>query len=350
MWIGSARRYRASREYCGRLGVDAPEEVDSVYFGGGTPSLLEPGMVAQVFGALAGEFRIGNGAEITVECAPGQFGEETLEAFQAAGMNRVSMGVQSFVDRESAAVGRLHTGNECRAEIRRLSGAGVKRLGVDLICGLPHQTVYTWTRNVQETISSGVEHVSVYMLEVDEDSRLGREAMAGGGRYGAAALPDEDRVADWYGMGCEWLGAAGVEQYEISNFARGGGESRHNRRYWTRESYLGFGLDAHSMMRRGAGGVRWANSGEMSEYVGAGIGERGFRRAVDVVDAEAGLEEAMFLGLRLVEGVDLGVLREEFGAGVDGIVSGLAESVEAGLVERDGGSGLADGGREDGFE
>ena len=266
---------RGAREYCGRMGVDAPEEVDSVYFGGGTPSLLEPGMVAQVFGALAGEFRIGNGAEITVECAPGQFGEATLEAFQAAGMNRVSLGVQSFVDRESASVGRLHTGEDCRGEIRRLSGAGVRRLGVDLICGLPHQTWDSWRRSVEETVETGVEHVSVYMLEVDEDSRLGRESLAGGTRYGAGALPDEDAVADWYAAGCEWLGAASVRQYEISNFARGGGESRHNRRYWTRGTYLGFGLDAHSMVRRGAGGVRWANAGEMGEYTGAGIGSEG---------------------------------------------------------------------------
>ena len=190
---------------------------------------------------------------------------------------------------------------------------------------------------MEEAIATGVEHVSVYMLEVDEDSRLGREAIAGGLRYGAGALPNEDAVADWYAAGCEWLGAAGVKQYEISNFARGGGESRHNRRYWTRGTYLGFGLDAHSMVRCGAGGVRWANPGEMAEYVGLGLGERGFRREVDRVTEEMGLEEALFLGLRLVEGVDLGALRLEFGAAVDGIAAGLEESVEAGLVKRDGG-------------
>ena len=325
-----------AREYCSRVGVEMPEDVDSIYFGGGTPSLLEPEMVARVFGALAGEFRILNGAEVTVEGAPLQFGNATLEAFQAAGMNRVSLGVQSFVDRESAAVGRLHTGEDCRAEIRRLSSAGVRRLGVDLICGLPHQTEASWRRSVEEAIETGVEHVSVYMLEVDEDSRLGREAIAGGTRYGVGELPDEDAVADWYGAGCEWLTAAGVRQYEISNFARGGGESRHNRRYWTRGTYLGFGLDAHSMVRRGPGGVRWGNAGEMAEYMGPGIGERGMRRTVNRVDAAAGLEEAMFLGLRLVEGVDLRELRREFGGAVDAIAAGLTESVEAGLVEREG--------------
>ncbi len=327
---------RGARGYAERLGVGVPGEVDSVYLGGGTPSLLEPEMVRQVFGAVRGEFRVGAGAEVTVECAPGQMGDATLEAFLGVGMTRVSMGVQSFVDRESAAVGRLHTGRECWEEIGRLGSAEVKRLGVDLICGLPHQTGESWERSVREAIATGVEHVSVYMLEVDEDSRLGREALTGGAKYGAGALPDEDAVADWYLAGCEWLADAGIEQYEISNFARVGGESRHNRRYWTREPYLGFGLDAHSMLRRGRGGVRWANSGEMGEYVGL-MGERGFERTVDQVGDAEGLEEALFLGLRLVEGVDVDGLRAEFGELVNGVEAGLGEVVEAGFVERVGG-------------
>ncbi len=327
---------RGARVDCARLGVEAPERVDSVYFGGGTPSLLEPGMVAQVFGALRGEFAVEGGAEVTVEGAPGQFGDATLEVFLAAGMNRVSLGVQSFVDRESAAVGRLHTGEGCRGEIRRLGAAGVERLGVDLICGLPHQTEASWRYSVEETLATGVEHVSVYMLEVDEDSRLGRESLAGGTRYGAGELPGEDATADWYGLAGEWLARGGMGQYEISNYARAGGVSRHNRKYWTRESYLGFGLDAHSMVRAGSGGVRWANTEEMSEYVGPGIGERGFGRTVDRVSREMGFEEALFLGLRLVEGVDLEGLRREFGGLVDAVSGGLAEVLEAGLMERAG--------------
>jgi oxygen-independent coproporphyrinogen-3 oxidase len=327
---------RGARGACEGLGITVPDGVDSVYFGGGTPSLLEPGMVAQVFAALGGEFQVDRGAEITVEGAPGQFGDAALEAFLRGGMNRVSLGVQSFVDRESAAVGRLHTGAECLAEIRRLERAGVTRLGVDLICGLPHQTEASWRESVEASTGSGVEHVSVYMLEVDEDSRLGRESLAGGTRYGAGELPSEDVVADWYGLGCEGLARGGIGQYEISNYARVGGASRHNRKYWERESYLGFGLDAHSMVRDGAGGVRWGNTEDMSEYVGPGIGERGFRRTVDRVSREMGFEEALFLGLRLVEGVDLGVLRGEFGELVDVVSEGLEEVLEAGLMERDG--------------
>jgi len=239
------------------------------------------------------------------------------------------------VDRECAAVARLHTGLECREELRRMQVAGVSRLGIDLIVGLPHQTFDSWQFTVQEAIASGVEHVSVYMLEVDEDSRLGREALAGGRRYGAGELPDEDRVADWYEAGCEWLDSAGVKQYEISNFARVGGESRHNRKYWERKPYVGFGLDAHSMLRTGLGGIRWANPDEMNDYVGL-MGERGFSRTVDVVGREAAFEEALFLGLRLVEGVDLAGLDAEFG--MNGMIAEpVREMAEAGLVLVEGG-------------
>jgi oxygen-independent coproporphyrinogen-3 oxidase len=319
---------RGARAFGAGLGGTMPERVDSIYFGGGTPSLLEPEVIARIFAALRGEFAIERDAEMTVECAPGQILDATLAAYRAEGVNRLSFGVQSFVDREAAAVGRLHTGAECREELRRMQAAGVSRLGIDLIAGLPHQTEASWRYSVEQAIESGVEHVSVYMLEVDDGSRLGREALAGGRRFGAGELPDEDRVADWYQAACEWLGAAGLGQYEISNFGR---ESRHNRKYWERRPYVGFGLDAHSMLRTGLGGVRWANADEMDGYVGPGIGERGFARKVDRVGTEAAFEEALFLGLRLVEGVELAVIERKFGMRPDGI----AEMVEAELVESD---------------
>jgi oxygen-independent coproporphyrinogen-3 oxidase len=318
---------RGARAYAAQLGGELPERVDSIYFGGGTPSLLEPEVVARIFATIRVEFAVDPEAEVTVECAPGQITDRTLAAYQAEGVNRLSFGVQSFVDRECAAVGRLHTGAECREELRRMQAAGVPRLGVDLIVGLPHQTEKTWLYSVEQAIESGVEHVSLYMLEVDEDSRLGREALAGGLRYGAGALPDEDRVADWYQAGCEWLESAGLAQYEISNFARACGESSHNRKYWERKPYLGFGLDAHSMLRTGLGGVRWANPDTMEEYVGL-MGSRGFTRTVDRVGREAAFEEALFLGLRLVEGVDLAAIEREFGM----VPEGIAQMEAAGLV------------------
>ena len=259
---------RGGREYARLVGAELAGRVDSLYLGGGTPSLLEPEMIARLFAGVREEFEVESGAEITVECAPGQMTDESLQAFLRAGVNRMSFGVQSFVDRECATVGRLHTGAECREELRRTERAGLRRLGIDLIVGLPGQTEASWRYSVEQAVESGVEHVSVYMLEVDEGSRLGREALRGGVRYGAGELAEDDRVADWYAAGCEWLEAAGVRQYEISNFARASGASRHNRKYWERREYVGFGLDAHSMLRVGEGGVRWANADEIGKYVG----------------------------------------------------------------------------------
>ena len=325
---------RGSRAWARGLGCEVPEEVDSIYFGGGTPSLLPPELVRRVFAGLRGQFSIAPGAEITVECAPGQLPDETLEAFQREGMNRVSFGVQSFVDAECAAVGRLHTGDSCLAELKRVTAAGVSRVGVDLICGLPGQTEESWRYTVGRAVDSAVEHVSVYMLEVDEDSRLGREKIAGGVRYGAGSLPDEDSVADWYAAAAGWLSEGGVEQYEISNFARGEGYSRHNVKYWVREQYLGFGMDAHSMLRSGAGprslgAVRWANADSMSGYAD----RISFERTVDRVSERAGFEESLFLGLRLVRGVDLSGLDRGFGAEIAGAVE---ECIEGGLMARQG--------------
>ena len=329
---------REVRGFATGLSVELPGRVDSIYLGGGTPSLLEPGDVERLFGELRGEFAVEPGAEITVECAPGQVSERTLEALLRAGVNRLSFGVQSFVDAECAATGRLHTGQACREELVRMERAGVGRLGLDLVVGLPHQTEASWRYSVEQAIEAGVEHVSVYLLEVDEDSRLGREALAGGTRYGAGALPEDDRAADWYQAACGWLEAAGIAQYEISNFARAGGQSRHNRKYWERAPYVGFGLDAHSMLRDGAGGVRWANAEEMGGYLGPGMGERGFRRTVDWVGQASGFEEAVFLGLRLVKGLEVAELRREFGGElVDGMLGAAEEMVEVGWVQVEGG-------------
>ena len=320
---------RASRDWAGKLGLARAEEVDSIYFGGGTPSLLTPDLVQAVFTELRMEFAIAPGAEITVEAAPGQFADATLEAFQREGMNRVSFGVQSFVDAECAAVGRLHTGASCRAELARMARAGVARVGVDLICGLPGQTEASWRYSIEQALESGVEHVSVYMLEVDEDSRLGREKIAGGARYGAKDLPDEDSVADWYLAGASWLEAGGVAQYEISNFARAHGWSRHNLKYWLRDEYLGFGMDAHSMLRCGEGGVRWANADSMSGYAD----RLSFERTVDRVSARQGFEESLFLGLRLLDGIDLRSLNQDF---VGEIAEPVKECLESGLLVRSG--------------
>ena len=332
--------------YCERLGAEiasvradaagmgavVPRVVDTVFFGGGTPSLLTGENFAGICAALRGEFEIASDAEITVECAPGQMSDATLEALLRLGMNRVSFGVQSFVDAEAAGVGRLHTGAECLAEIERFRRAGVGNLSVDLIAGLPGQTQASLSYSIERVVESGVKHASVYMLEVDEDSRLGREVMAGGTRFHAHAVPDEDVTADLYLQACAELELGGLRQYEISNFAASGWASQHNLKYWKRADYVGFGLDAHSMVRVGEGAVRWANGDDLDAYV-AGRSAREITR----VDKDGALEEAVFLGLRMVEGVDLVDLRTEFGAeAVGGVENGVAMLVADGLMEREG--------------
>jgi oxygen-independent coproporphyrinogen-3 oxidase len=327
---------QSAGSWADHLGTTLPDHVDSIYFGGGTPSLLEPRIIQRLFAGIREQFQLAEGTECTVECAPGQMTDASLEAFQREGVNRLSFGVQSFVDAECTAVGRLHTGEECLRELRRMRSAGISRLAIDLIVGLPHQTQASWRYSVDQALESGVEHISLYMLEVDEDSRLGREAMAGGSRYGAAVLPDEDRVADWYAQACEWLDAAGMAQYEISNFARTGGQSRHNRKYWERAPYVGFGLDAHSMLRQGPGGVRWANSDEMEGYTRGLVtlgGGGTFDRTVNIVDNIAGFEESLFLGLRLVEGVSITSLQHQFGQMmVIEMLAGIGDILDARLV------------------
>ena len=223
--------------------------VDSIYLGGGTPTILDISQLERLFVTISQKFTVRSDAEITVECAPGTLNAGMLETLQRRGVNRVSLGVQSFVDTEAAAVGRLHKRATALDDIARLRAAGIKNINIDLIAGLPHQTAQSWERSLAEAIPSGAPHISVYMLEVDDDSRLGRELIAGGTRYHAHFVPDEELTADLYETACERLDAAGVRQYEISNFARPGYESQHNLKYWTRQPYLGFGVDAHSMLR-----------------------------------------------------------------------------------------------------
>ena len=231
------------------MGVELPRRVDTVYLGGGTPSLLAPELLKRLFKAMRAEFDFEPDAEITVECAPGQIAEGTLESLVAAGVNRASLGVQSFIDREAAVSGRLHNRAVVEEDLRRLRGAGIANLNVDLIAGLAGQSFASWEESLAALAESGVPHASVYMLEVDEDSRLGREMLAGGARYHAELVPEDDAIAQMYATATERLAQAKLGQYEISNFSRTGFESRHNLRYWQRRPYLGLGLDASSMLR-----------------------------------------------------------------------------------------------------
>jgi putative oxygen-independent coproporphyrinogen III oxidase len=318
------------------MGGKIERGVDSIYLGGGTPTVLEPAQLLRIFDAVRKQFSVRADAEITVECAPGTLKPEVLDALLACGVNRVSLGVQSFVDQEAAAVGRLHKRDTVLRDIANLRAAGITNINIDLIAGLPHQTHESWRRSVEETIATGVPHVSVYMLEVDEDSRLGRELIAGGTRYHAHFVPDDEATADFYIAACEKLEAAGVAQYEISNFARAGFESRHNLKYWTRQPYLGFGVDAHSMLSStlpGAESVRFSSADALEKYVAGSPLQR------TVVSQASALEENFFLGLRLNRGVDLRGIAEHFGdLAVQNVLPVIAQLITDGLLQQAGDS------------
>jgi oxygen-independent coproporphyrinogen-3 oxidase len=324
------RELRDARERAVRAGWLLPERVGSVYLGGGTPSTLDPEHLRQIFAAIHESFVVDPDAEITIECAPGQIAPEFLQVMVEVSATRVSLGAQSMVNAEAAATGRMHTRAIVEEDVRRLHEAGLA-VNVDLIAGLPGQTMASWSESVEAVCGLSVEHASLYMLEVDEDSRLGRELIGGGARYGAGLVATDDTVAAMYKAGCERLERAGLRQYEISNFARPGAESRHNLRYWRREPYLGVGLDAHSMLRHVDGDVmRFGNTDDFADYLNGELEAEN-----ESVDRTAQLEEAWFLGLRLVEGVSLAALRAEFGnkavAQCDGV---LAELVADGLLTR----------------
>ena len=237
-----------ARETAEQMGGSFERSADSIYFGGGTPTLLDVAQLQRIFVTIRENFDLTANAEITVECAPGTLTEEKLDALVTCDVNRVSLGVQSLVDQEAASVGRLHKRQTVLDDIARLRTAGISNINIDLIAGLPHQTRASWDQSLNELLATGVPHASIYMLEVDEDSRLGRELIAGGQKYHAHFVPDEDLTADMYEIACDRLNAAGIQQYEISNFARTGFESQHNLKYWMRQPYLGFGVDAHSMI------------------------------------------------------------------------------------------------------
>jgi oxygen-independent coproporphyrinogen III oxidase len=334
-----------SRISAEKIGALLSRRVDSIYFGGGTPSLLAPKQFRQIFKALHDEFEIAPDAEVTLECAPGQLADEILDELLPQGMNRISFGVQSFIDRESSAVGRLHTAQQCIAEIARVRSAGVEEISLDLIAGLPHQTEQSWRYSLDQAISSGAPHISVYMLEVDEESRLGKEILAGGSRYHASAVPSEDDTAAWYQLACETFDAAGLSQYEISNFARRGHESSHNLKYWSRQPYIGFGLDAHSMLAAYPNAIRFANTSDLDIYLARNtlnpsglhqLARQPVENEIEVIGHTEAFEESLFLGLRLNQGVRLHALREQFGEPkVNEALESLREVYDAGLIEID---------------
>jgi oxygen-independent coproporphyrinogen III oxidase len=302
--------------------------VDTVYFGGGTPSLLDPSGLARMIEAIRSSFPA-QLDEVTLEADPETIAIEKVSAWRSAGLDRISMGVQSFNDEELRAAGRMHRREDTLRATEILRTAGFRNLSFDLIAGLPHQTERSWRESVDELLRLRPEHVSIYLMEIDEGSRLGLEVLQGGARYSAKALPPDDAMAEFYEHACLKLADAGYAHYEISNWALPGFESRHNLKYWRREPYFGFGAGAHSFN----GSQRWANAHDPASYTHSIQNGQFPVEQLEPVTREQALEEELFLGLRQLAGIELSEIESKYGVRLGPRIEGL---VTQGLVEWDG--------------
>ena len=311
-------------------GFALPDEPpDTIYLGGGTPSLLAPHDLARILGAVREAFVESPWSEVTLEADPETVTPEKSAAWFAAGVNRVSLGAQSFADAELRAAGRRHRAADIPRAVGALRAAGSATLNLDLILGLAGQTRESWLASLDALVALRPEHISIYMLDVDDDSRLGHELLAGGARYGAERVPDEDSQSAWFDEACARLAAAGYEHYEISNWALPGHRAVHNSKYWQRAPYFGFGSGAHSFNGR----ERWANPHDPAAYVEAIRSGRPHFEQRQPVTPQMALEEEVFLGLRLLDGINLARIERTYGVNLR---ARLPHLLEAGAVALDG--------------
>jgi len=305
------------------------DTVDTVYIGGGTPSLVDPALLNALLRTIRDSFPC-TWEEVTLEADPETIETDKARQWVSAGIDRISFGSQSFVDAELKAAGRMHRSADIYRAVPILRDAGIRNISFDLIAGLPKQTHDSWRHSLAETIALSPEHVSIYMMEIDEGSRLGLEVLQSGARYSARELPSEESMADFYELAQAELKAAGYEQYEISNWAKPGFASKHNLKYWRREPYLGFGAGAHSF----SGKERWANLHDAAAYVSAIASGKPAIENVQPVTPELALEEELFLGLRQLAGIDVVRIERQYGIDLKEKIGRLASN---GMVERQGG-------------
>ncbi|MGB7210555.1 MAG: radical SAM family heme chaperone HemW [Pyrinomonadaceae bacterium] len=296
--------------------------VDTIYFGGGTPSLLTASQVERILIAVHDKFDVAPDTEITMEMNPATVTPETLREYRSLGVNRASFGVQTFDDVDLKRLARGHNADDARTTFRMLREAGYDNVSFDLIIGLPRQTLTDWERNLDEALTMNPEHISMYLLEVHAGTPLAEQI-----RSERQPLPDAELAAEMYELTIDKVSAVGYEQYEISNFAKPGFESRHNSKYWTLEPVFGFGVSAHSF----DGFQRYSNERDTLSYV-AGINQDGsaevMRESVNVAS------EFLFLGLRLTEGVHLGDYQTRFGVDVvEKYAEEMDRLMDAGLID-----------------
>ena len=315
----------AVKEIQGASELGAPgAAADTIFFGGGTPSLLEPEEIGAMVDACRRGFTLAPDSEVTLEANPESVTAEKLAGFRAAGINRLSFGVQSFSDVELQRLSRLHSASRAREAFGMAREAGFDNISIDLMMWLPQQSIEEWLTSVDALIALGPEHASLYLLEIYPNSPL-RESMTKS-RWAVAA---DDDAADMYLQAMDRLDAAGYEQYEISNVARDGQKSRHNLKYWTDGEWLGFGPGAHSTRN----GVRWRNVSATPEYIGAVQAGGQLIAERRVLSRQEGLEEALFTRLRLTEGIDLDLVESRYGVDVwRQYGAELHRFVEAGLL------------------
>jgi oxygen-independent coproporphyrinogen-3 oxidase len=291
---------------CSEIDAFTPPEggaqsIDTIYFGGGTPSLLLPGEIKSILNKIDLKFEISNFKEITMEMNPATATPAKLAAYRSLGVNRASFGVQTFNDRALKLLARGHDAEDARVTFKMLRDAGFDNISFDLIAGLPGQTLEDWSANLDQAIAMQPEHLSLYLLEIHESTPLAEQV-----RTGRQPRPDDEVSAEMYELMPDRLAAAGYEQYEISNFAKPGFESRHNSKYWSLDPVFGFGVSAHSFDGR----RRYANERDTAKYVDM-IEQTG---SAEVMREDIDLaSEYVFLGLRLESGIDLADYRQRFG-------------------------------------
>jgi putative oxygen-independent coproporphyrinogen III oxidase len=306
--------------------VEEVEVVDTIYFGGGTPSLLEPAQLETILNVVRNRFKVSTAPEVTLEINPGTVTPESLATFRRLGINRASFGAQTFDDGELARLGRSHSSDDTRRTFRYLRDAGFDNVSFDLIAGLPEQTLEGWRRNLEKAFLLRPEHLSFYLLEVHEGTPLAKHISDG-----IQPRPDADLAAQMYEVMLDWACDAGYEHYEISNLCQPGYESRHNTKYWTAAPYYGFGCSAHSydgFFRR------WANERDIGRYLETIEDDRSAivdETRLTKADLQA---EAVFLGLRMMQGFSFKEYQQLFGADLrENHEDDLARFREAGLIE-----------------
>ncbi|HQU86069.1 MAG TPA: radical SAM family heme chaperone HemW, partial [Pyrinomonadaceae bacterium] len=279
----------------------AKSKIDTIYFGGGTPSLLSPKQLEKILDAVHKTFSVAADSEITIEMNPATMTLETVRAYRSLGVNRASFGAQTFDDTELKRLGRKHTANDVRETIELLRKADFTNVSFDLIAGLPRQTLRDWERNLTEALKLNPEHLSLYLLEIHEGTPLAEQI-----RSKRQPLPDEDLSAEMYELMLEKTSAKNYAQYEISNFSLPNFESRHNSKYWTLDAVYGFGVSAHSF----DGVSRYANERDTAKYVEMIEKNNSSEVYREKIDAAS---EFVFLGLRLSKGIDLNEYEKRFG-------------------------------------